>query len=134
MTGRSLDFEDDVFVIGAIGRVFDAELYVFEKLRVPESLEIAAKRFFVIRIAFAAEDARLEGVAANAAIADEDDAVDDGGRILVGNRRGLRRSVFERRLCRCGCGLLRLLRLLLRRLRGFLRFNLCGRCGIQCSG
>ena len=52
-----LDVEDDVFVIGTVGRVFDAELYVFEKLRVPESLKIAPEGFFVVGIAFAAEDA-----------------------------------------------------------------------------
>ena len=57
--GALSDFEDDVFVIGAVGRIFDAELYVFEKLRVPESLEIAAERFLIIRIAFAREDAGL---------------------------------------------------------------------------
>ena len=94
------DFEDDVFVIGAVGRIFDAELYVFEKLRVPEGLKIAAQSFFVVWVAFAGEDARFQGVAANAAIADEDDAIDDGGRILVGGRSGLRWSVFERRLRR----------------------------------
>ena len=57
--GTFFDFEDDVFVIGPVGRIFDAQLYVFEKLRVPESLKIAAKSFFVVGIAFAAEDARL---------------------------------------------------------------------------
>ena len=53
------DVEDDVLVIGSVGRVFDAEFDVFEKLRVPESLKVAAQSFFVIRIALAAEDARL---------------------------------------------------------------------------
>ena len=57
--GALFDFEDDVFVIDAVGRIFDAELYVFEKLRVPEGLEVAAESFFVIRVAFAREDARL---------------------------------------------------------------------------
>ena len=80
------DFKDDVFVIGAVGRVFDAELYVFEKLRVPESLEVAAQRFFIVRIAFAREDARFQRVAADAAVTDEDDAIDDSGRILIGSR------------------------------------------------
>ena len=63
------DFEDDVLVIDAVGRIFDAELYVFEKLRVPQSLEIAAERFFVVGVAFARKDARFQGVAANPAIA-----------------------------------------------------------------
>ena len=53
------DVEDDVLVIGSVGRVFDAQFDVFEKLRVPESLEVAAQSFFIIGIALAAEDARL---------------------------------------------------------------------------
>jgi len=53
------DVEDDVLVIGSVGRVFDAKFDIFEKLCVPESLEVAAQSFFVIRIALAAEDARL---------------------------------------------------------------------------
>ena len=53
------DVEDNVFVIGTVGRVLDAELYVFEKLCVPESLKIAAKGFLVVGIALAAEDARF---------------------------------------------------------------------------
>src|ERR1700722_16530895 len=86
--GTLSDFENDVLMIGAVGRIFDAKLYVFEKLRVPEGLEVAAERFLIVRIAFAREDARLQSVAADAAIADKDDAVDDGGGILVGGGGG----------------------------------------------
>ena len=148
--GALFNFEDDVFVIGTVGRIFDAKLYVFEILGVPESLKIAAKSFFIVGVAFAAEDAGLESVAANAAIAEEDDAIDDGRRILVGSGRGLRWSGLERRASR------RLRSLLLRRLllgsgllrvgllgglsgggrlrRRILRYNFCALRRIECCG
>src|ERR1700722_13538961 len=93
--GTLSDFENDVLMIGAVGRILDAELYVFEKLRVPEGLEVASERFLIIRIAFAREDASLQGVAADASIANKDDAVDEGGRILFGCGSCLRRCGFE---------------------------------------
>ena len=51
-------------------------------------MKIAAKSFFVVGVAFTAEDTGFEGVAANAAISEEDDAVDDRGSVLVGRRSG----------------------------------------------
>ena len=49
--------EDNNFCVGAVGGIFDAQLYVFKKLSVPKRLEVAAQSFFVVVIAFAAEDA-----------------------------------------------------------------------------
>src|SRR6266436_1138701 len=85
------DFEDDSLVIGTFGRVFDAQLNIFEELCVPQSLEVAAQRFFIIRITVAAENSRFQRVAADAAIADEKDAIDYGS-------GGLRRRILERML------------------------------------
>ena len=50
--------KDDNFTVGDVRRVFDAEFYVFKKLRVPKSLKIAAQGLFVVHVAFATEDAR----------------------------------------------------------------------------
>src|SRR6266853_2955630 len=47
--------------------VFDAEFHIFEELRVPQSLKIAAQRFFVVYVTLAAEDARAQRVATHAA-------------------------------------------------------------------
>ena len=56
------DFEDYSLMAGAIGGVFDPELDVFEELRVPERLKIAAQSLFVVGIAVAGEDAGLQSV------------------------------------------------------------------------
>ena len=55
--GRSFTSKMMFLLIRAVGRIFHAEFYVFEKLGIPESLEIAAQSFFVVGVAFAAEDA-----------------------------------------------------------------------------
>src|SRR5260370_24636605 len=68
--------EDHIFVIGAVGRIFDAELHVFEELGIPQRLKIAPQRLFVVGIALAAEDAGFQRVAAYATLADKDDAID----------------------------------------------------------
>src|SRR5260221_11568621 len=83
------DFEDYIFVIGAVGRILDTQLYILKELRIPKSLEVAAQGFFVVGIAVAAEDAGFQRVAAHAAVADENDAVNDGSGWL--GRRGLER-------------------------------------------
>ena len=49
-------FKHHNFTIGAFGRVFDVQLYIFKKLRVPKRLEISAQRLFIVRIAIAAEN------------------------------------------------------------------------------
>src|SRR5260370_32542441 len=85
------NLEDEVLMIRAVRRMLDAKLYILKELRVPKSLEVAAQRFFVIRIAIAAENAGFERVAANPAIANEDDAVDDRSDRLW-------RRILERRL------------------------------------
>src|SRR5258708_21617539 len=86
------DFEDYIFVIGAVGRILDTQLYILKELRIPKSLEVAAQGFFVVGIAVAAEDAGFQRVAAHAAVADENDAVNDGsgwlGRRGFGGRGG----------------------------------------------
>src|SRR5260221_3928718 len=86
------DLEDYIYVMGAVGRVLDAHLYILKELRIPKSLEVAAQGFFVVGIAVAAEDAGFQRVAAHAAVADEDDAVNDGsgglGRRGFGGTRG----------------------------------------------
>src|SRR5205807_4009839 len=71
------DLKDDNFTVRAIGRIFHAELYVFEELGVPQRLEIAAQRFFIEDIAGTAEDSRGQRVTAHAAVADELDTVND---------------------------------------------------------
>src|SRR6266496_1664684 len=84
-----LDFEKNDLAAGTAGRVFDAELHVLEELRVPQGLEIATQRFFVVRIALAAEDARFQRVAADAAVAEKLDAVNDK-LLLHGSRLRIR--------------------------------------------
>ncbi len=73
----------------AVGRIFDAELHVFEELGIPQRLKIAPQRLFVVGIALAAEDAGFQGVAADAAVADKDDAIDYRAGLL--GRRLLKR-------------------------------------------
>ncbi len=68
-----------------IGGIFHPKFYVLEKLCVPQRLKIAAQRIFIVDIAFAAEDACFQRVAAHAAVAKKFDAVDD--KLLV--RAGL---------------------------------------------
>src|SRR5579859_2318357 len=80
-----LHFKNDDFAIGA---VLDTQLYVLEELRVPESLKIAAQGLFIVGIAFAAEDARLESVAADSAVANKFDALDHELRLAVGGLLG----------------------------------------------
>src|SRR5271165_7321639 len=87
--------EDDDFPVGAVRGIFHAKLHVFEKLRVPQSLEIAAQGLFVVDVAFTAEDAGFEGVAANAAVADEVDAVDDETRLSVAVESCVLRSALR---------------------------------------
>src|SRR5260221_14769195 len=88
------DFEDYIFVIGAVGRILDTQLYMLEELRIPKSLEVAAQGFFGVGIAVAAEEAGFQRVAAHAAVADEHDAVKGGsgrlGRRSVDRRGGAR--------------------------------------------
>ncbi len=80
------DFKDDDLTVGPARRVFDVELHVFKKLRVPKGLEIATQRLFVVVIAFTAEDARHQCVFTHPAIAQEIDAVDDKLRLRGGLR------------------------------------------------
>jgi len=72
-------FKDNDLGVRVAGGIFDAQLHVFKKLRVPEGLEVAAQRFFVVGIVFPAEDARFESVGAHPAVADKIDAFDHGG-------------------------------------------------------
>src|ERR1700730_12883015 len=71
-----LDVENYIFVIGTVGRILDAELHIFEKLRIPERLKIAAQSFFVVGIAVAAEDAGFQRIGADAAVTCKEDAID----------------------------------------------------------
>ncbi len=82
-----LHLKDDDFAAHAIGRIFHAELYVLEELRVPQRLKITAQRLFIVDIAVAAEDARFQRVAAHAAISDEIDALNDQLLLLSGSLR-----------------------------------------------
>src|SRR5258707_13667272 len=88
------DFEDYIFVIGAVGRILDTQLYILKELRIPKSLEVAAQGFFVVGIAVAAEDAGFQRVAAHAAAAAENDACNGGcaglATACVGSRPGTR--------------------------------------------
>ncbi len=68
--------KNDDFPVGLFP-VFHLQFYVFEKLRVPQRLKVAAQGFFVVRIAHPAEDARLQCVSANPAVAFEVDAFDE---------------------------------------------------------
>src|SRR5258708_25331143 len=72
------DLEDYIFVMGAVGRVLDAQLYILKELRIPKSLEVAAQGFFVVGIAVAAEDAGFQRVAAHAAVGHVDDEGNGG--------------------------------------------------------
>src|SRR5258708_16742710 len=72
------DFEDYIFVIGAVGRILDTQLYILKELRIPKSLEVAAQGFFVVWLAVAAEDAGLQRVAAHVAVAGEKHSVKCG--------------------------------------------------------
>ena len=90
-----LHFENDDFPVWALRRIFHAQLHVLEELRVPQRLEIAAQRVFVVRIAFTAKNAGLQRVGANTTVANEFDALNDVlllGRLLL-RLRGLGRSL-----------------------------------------
>ena len=76
MVGPFLDFENNDLAVRAVGRIFDAQFDVLKELGIPEGLKIAPQSLFVVGIAFAAEDARLESIAADSAVADEFDALD----------------------------------------------------------
>ena len=92
------DDKDDDLAVGLVGRVLNFEFNVFEELRVPESLEVAAQGVFVVRIAGTGKDAGLQGVAADAAIAFEVDALDEGltlGGLLRGVRVQSRGRLFN---------------------------------------
>src|ERR1700738_693110 len=82
------DLEDYIFVMGAVGRILDAQLYILKELRIPKSLEVAAQGFFVVGIAVAAEDAGFQRVTAEAAVAAEEDAVNDGSCAMRGRGCG----------------------------------------------
>ena len=69
--------EDDDLSIGLIGRVLHLQFYVLKKLRVPQRLEVAAQRFFVIGIAGARKNAGLQRVAPDAAVPFEIDSLDE---------------------------------------------------------
>ena len=75
--GPLFDFEDDDLAVGLVRAVLDAQLHVLEELGIPQRLKIAAQRFFVEDVCFAAENTGLQCVAAHAAIADELDSGDD---------------------------------------------------------
>ena len=85
--GAFLHLKDNDFAAGAIGRIFHAELYVLEELRVPQRLKIAPQGLFIVDITIAAEDARLQRVATHAAVADKFDAIDDKLLLLRGGLR-----------------------------------------------
>src|SRR5882724_7547316 len=53
-----LQFKNNDFCVGAVRRILDAQLHIFKELRVPKCLEVAAQSIFVVRIIFAAENAR----------------------------------------------------------------------------
>src|ERR1700676_2524330 len=78
-----LDVEDDDFGVGPVRRILDTQLDVFEELRVPQRLKIAAQRFFVVDVALTTEDSGGQRVAADASVAHEIDALDDE-RLLAG--------------------------------------------------
>src|SRR6266700_782228 len=91
-----LDFKHDDLRVRAFGRILDAQFHILEELRVPQGLEVAAERLFIVGVAFAAKDAGLQRVRADSAVANELDAFDDelllaGGRLLRGRSlsRGL---------------------------------------------
>ena len=81
--GTLFHVENDDLAVGAIRGIFDTQLNVFEKLRVPERLEIAAKGLFVVGIALAAENAGLKSVAADSAVAVKFDAFDHALRLCI---------------------------------------------------
>ena len=84
-----------IFALGRFGSVLHFQANIFEILRVPERLEVAAQALFVVGIARAREDARLQRLAADAAVALELNALDDrlasGPARCCAPRQGLRR-------------------------------------------
>ena len=66
--------EDDNLCFCTLGRVLDSQLYILKKLRVPQSMEVAAQGLLVERIPLAAKDACLQGVGPQAAVSQEFDA------------------------------------------------------------
>src|SRR5580658_5128256 len=75
--------ENDDFGVRLVGRVFDAQFYILEELCVPQRLEIPPQSFFVVGIAFAAEDPRFERIAANSAVTQKFDALNHSWRLAV---------------------------------------------------
>ena len=93
---RPLDHvKDHDFGIRFRGAVLHLEADVLEILGVPKRLEVAAQRFFIVRIAASGEDARLQRLGAYPAISLKLNAIDRRGAWLLrgrGGRRGRRRG------------------------------------------
>ena len=78
MTGRSFTSKIMILAFALVGGIFDAQLHILKKLGIPQRLKIAPQGLFVIGVAFAAEDARFQGVTADSPVAEKFDALDDG--------------------------------------------------------
>src|SRR5215469_11263151 len=90
-----LNLKEDDLPVRTFRGILDAQFHIFEELCIPKRLEIAAQRLFVIRITFAAKDASLQRVRADAAVADELDTID--GELLLARGLLLRRGVLRSR-------------------------------------
>src|ERR1700730_649852 len=52
-----LEYND--FPARPLRRILNVQLHIFEKLRIPQSMKVSPQRLLVVRIAFAAENARF---------------------------------------------------------------------------
>ncbi len=87
--------KNDDFGVGITGTVLDFEANILEILSIPKGLEIPPQSLFVVGIAFSGKDPRLQGLAADAAIPLEFNAVDNRPGLLRSRRSGGRNLRFR---------------------------------------
>src|ERR1041384_2406539 len=75
--GPFLQFENNNLGVWPVRRIFDTQLHIFKKLRVPEGLEVAAQSLFVVGVIVAAENPSFQCVVADAPVPDKINAFDD---------------------------------------------------------
>src|ERR1051326_2685344 len=75
--GPFLQFENNNLGVWPVRRIFDTQLHIFKKLRVPEGLEVAAQSLFVVWVIVAAENPSFQCVVADAPVPDKINAFDD---------------------------------------------------------
>src|SRR6202022_1869692 len=90
-------FKHDDARVGTVRRRLYSQPYVFKELRIPQRLKIAAQSFFIVGISFPGEDARFQGVAADAPVPKEVDALDHQVLLLALALLGKSRMLLEAR-------------------------------------